>query len=83
MKKAELREYVSRLSDENLLFLHSRFTQRLVGDLPEALEFISKTPEMDRWFSSAGSSEEFYVMVDELNEYIEREKKKRDELVKA
>lgn len=83
MKKAELKEYVGKLSDEDLSFLYSRFTQRLSGDLPDALEIVSKTPEVDRWLASAASSEEFYVLVDQLTEYIEKEKKRREDMIHA
>ena len=80
MKKVEtiLKEYVGKLSDDNLRFLESRLGQRLSGDLPEALSFLAQTNDMDRWLSSAKGAIEFYDMVDTLAKYVEREYKKRN-----
>jgi|SRR5262252_5168084 len=80
MKKVDtlLREYTSKLSDDNLRFLDSRLGQRLSGDLPEALSFLAQTNDMDRWLSSAKGAIEFYDMVDTLAKYVEREYKKRN-----
>ena len=45
-----LREYVSTLSYKELLFLKTRFSQRVGGDLGEAVNFVSKNEEIDKWF---------------------------------
>jgi hypothetical protein len=75
MKKTEtlLKEYVSKLSEDNLKFLAGRFTQRLPGDLAEAINFLSETNEMDRWLSSAKGSWDFYDMLDQVAKYVKRE----------
>jgi len=79
MKKVEtiLKEYVGKLSDENLKFLDSRLNQRLSGDLAEALSFLAQTHDMDRWLSTAKGATEFYDMVDTVARNVEREYKKR------
>ena len=73
MKKIEtlLKEYVSKLSEDNLKFLAGRFTQRLPGDLAEAIDFLSETAEMDRFLSSAKGAWEFYDMLDQVAKYVE------------
>lgn len=75
MKKPEtlLKEYVQRLSDENLKFVNGRLSQRLAGDLPEVLEFFSNSNEMDRWLSSAKSCWDLYDMVDMAQKFAEKE----------
>jgi hypothetical protein len=79
MKKPEslLKEYASRLSDDNLKFLTGRLTQRLGEDLPEVLNFYSTTLDLDRWLSSAKNSTELYDMIDFTHTYIEKEYAKR------
>lgn len=79
MKKPDvyLKEYCTRLSDENLNFLHTRLGQKLSGDMAEALDFLSSVKEIDRWLSSADSSGEFFDMVDLILAACEQEHKKR------
>ena len=49
-----LREYASNLSDDNLNYLNSRLTQRLQGDIVDALDVFHKTNDnICRWLSSA------------------------------
>jgi hypothetical protein len=80
MKKAEVlvKEYVGKLSDEQVTFLHARLTQRYANDMSEALEMVSKTNEVDKWLSSASSAAEFYEMLDKLEQQLEKEVAKRD-----
>jgi hypothetical protein len=72
-----LKEYCQRLSDENLKFLSQRFTQKLLGDTAEALDFLSSTREIDKWLSSAASCDDFYEMLESLQSIIEKEDEKR------
>ena len=62
-----LKEYVSSLSYKELLFLKTRFSQRVGGDLGEAVNFVSKSEEMDKWLLSAEGAEDFYKMLDVLS----------------
>lgn len=75
MKKPDmmLREYSTRLSDDNLKFVNGRLTQRLAGDLAEALDFMSNSNEMDRWFKSAVSCWDVYDMADLVQKNVEKE----------
>ena len=83
MKKAEVlvKEYVGRLSDEHVSFLHSRLTQRYANDVSEALEFVSKANDMDKWLCSASSAAEFYEMLDRIEDQLEKEVAKREKAV--
>jgi len=74
MKKSTVdlvRKYVRRLPDEDLVYLHARLSQRLGGDLGEAVTFIEKSPEMDRWFATASSADDLYDMCDLVYQYLE------------
>ncbi len=81
MKKVDslLREYVSKTSDDNLKFLNSRLSQRLQGDLPEALDFLSTTPEVDRWLGSSKNAWELYDNLDVLGYSVEKECERREQ----
>lgn len=82
MKKKDsiLREYVRSLTEEDLKFLCSRLSHtygRRGGDVPAVVEFVQEAPDMDRLFVSAKDSTSLYDLVDETQEYAEREIKRR------
>jgi hypothetical protein len=55
MKKPNihLKEYCQKLSDDNVKFLYGRLTQRLGGDLAEAVDFLSSFRDLDRMLGSS------------------------------
>lgn len=75
MRKVEvlLRDYVSKLSLDNLRFLTERLNDRYSGDLAEALDFLAKNSELDRWLSSAKSGVELFEMIELIQEYVTKE----------
>ena len=75
MKKPDLylKEYCSRLSEENLKFLAGRLSQRLAGDVAEMLDFCSTVRELDRWLASAQTSDELFDMIDLIAFHVEKE----------
>lgn len=79
MKKFEtvLKECVGKLSDDSLDFLHTRFEQRMTGDLADCLELLSKVSEVDKWLSGAQSCNQFFDMVDQIAEQVSKEFNKR------
>jgi hypothetical protein len=79
MKKVDviLKDYVSKLTIENLKFLYIRLNERIGPDLSEAVEFLSMSGEMDKWMMTAEGHDEFFDMTDLVQEYVERELKKR------
>jgi len=81
MKKPEmvLRECVIRSSDETLKFLGGRLSQRLGGDIPEALEALSEMSEVDRLLSSARSAWDIFDVLDIVQDVVEREIRKRNQ----
>lgn len=74
MKKPEnaIKEYVNKLNDDNLQFMHSRLSQRLFGDLAELLQFIGQS-ELDKCFGSAKNIDELYELLDVLQKYVDKE----------
>ena len=85
MKKPDvyLKEYAQRLSEDNLKFLNQRLSQRLGGDVAEALDFLSGVKEIDRWLSSAASNDEIYDMLDLVESALTAENDRRESLVKS
>ena len=79
MKKLDsiLKEYMGRLNVDTLKYLAIRLEDRVSGDLAEALDVVSKNSEIDKWLRSAETCDEFYDLVDTLQEYVCRELNKR------
>jgi len=79
MKKPEvyLKEFCLKLSDDNLRFLHGRLSQRLGGDLAEAVDFLGGIREIDKWFATASTCNDFYDMVDHIFFAVNKEHEKR------
>ena len=68
-----LKEYVRRLTDEDVRFLFSRFSQMLFGDRAEIVDFLSQTRDIDRHLQSATSSYELFNMVDAIGDLAKKE----------
>ena len=79
MKKPDvyLKEFCHKLSDDHVRFLQGRLNQRLSGDMAEAVDFLSKIREIDKWLGSATDSNEFYDMVDMVYYAVNKEHEKR------
>jgi len=79
MKKPDtvLREYANRISDDDLKFLHTRLSQRLAGDMAEALQFLGKDPAVDRLLRDQQDGEKLYDIIDVLQNYLDQQFKKR------
>ena len=75
MKKTDivLKECVGKLSEDDLNFAVGRLEQNLQGDLPEFLNVLARNYEIDRMLMSAKSADEFYDIVDQLDELVKKE----------
>ena len=75
MKKIDsiMKEYVSKLPFDNLKYLYDRFDERIGPDLSEAIEFISKNPDIDRLLAAAKDYEEFWAVVDTVSGFVGKE----------
>jgi uncharacterized protein YqgV (UPF0045/DUF77 family) len=64
----QIKECVKKVSDDDLKFISQRLSQRLCGDLGEALSLIQeKYPEINRVLSNASNSLELYNTIDVIN----------------
>jgi hypothetical protein len=75
-------EYVSSLPEDVLRFLTGRLSERMSGDLSEALDEMSKSQKMDVVLVSANSGESFYAILDLIQECLQKECKKRNLSIK-
>lgn len=73
-----MREFVRSLSDENLSWLVSRLEQRFPGDLPDALSFMQKNDEANRFLGNANCSREFFETLDTLTSLLWAENRRRN-----
>ena len=72
-----VRDYARKLSDEDLKIIQIKLTQRIAGDVAEALDVIQKNVEIDRWLATAKDAFELFDMVDMIEQYIDQEAKRR------
>jgi hypothetical protein len=77
--KAEVivKEYVKRISDEDLSFLGVRFKQNLCGDGVEIANKLAEDFEIDDWLSTSCSGEEWFEMIDLIADYVKSEYSRR------
>jgi len=66
MKRPEiyLREYCSRLTDDQLNMLATKLFNRQSGDVADVLNFMGSVKEIDKWFVSSATAWELYDMLD-------------------
>lgn len=72
-----LKEYVARLTNEDLDYLYSRTTQLFCGDRAEVVSYLSQYREIDRLLSATNSSDELFDIIDEIGTLVAEENKKR------
>jgi thiamine biosynthesis protein ThiC len=78
MKKNErndsfVKEYVQRLSEDDLTYLQTRFQQKLAGDAAQIADYLSRNREIDRWLASARSNREWFEMFEYVGQTVQRE----------
>ncbi len=70
-------EYAASLSEDELRFLLLRLNERLSGDLPEALNIMSRSPKMDALLQSTESAFELFDMLEKIRDVFAKEGKKK------
>ena len=69
--------YIRRLADKEAIWLYNRLHDRLGNDVAEALRFMSKSPDMDRWFATSRSANELYDMVDMVARFVKQDNRNK------
>lgn len=70
-------EYATQLSDDELRWLGLRLTERLGGDLGEAVEFLSKNEKIDAYLKTTNTADELFEATERIREVVTKECKKR------
>tara|TARA_Y100000034_G_scaffold127552_1_gene180489 strand:- start:723 stop:983 length:261 start_codon:yes stop_codon:yes gene_type:complete len=80
--KTVVTEYGNSLSDEELRWLVGRLTDRLSGDLSDAINVLSKNRRIDSILSSVDGAEGLFDMLDQIRDTLHQICKKKG-LIKA
>ncbi len=75
-------EYVTSLVEDDVRSLSLRLTDRFFGDLPEALNLMSKNLQMDAILASAQSANDLFDLLDKIRDIATKELKKRGQGLK-
>lgn len=78
-----LKSYARRLSEHEIQTLYLLFKEKLAGDYAEAIGILQRAQDLDRWLSSAATHDEFFQMLDLVEENVTNEYKKRYELIRT
>lgn len=76
-KDLTLKEFARAITDDELRETAHRLGRRLSGDVGSYLEFAQEFEELNRIYSGAKTCDGLYDLVDETQEYIERECRRR------
>lgn len=63
-----LKEYCSRLSEENLQIISSLLPQTIAFDRSSACAILQEDKEIDRWLSQATSADDWFSRVDSIGD---------------
>ena len=77
MKKANLREYTSRLADDELRYLATRLNNRLGGDVAEVLERTARDAGVSHWLAESDGAFQLYDRLDQLQAAVAEEVSRR------
>lgn len=82
MKKPDtlVREYVRRLSDDDLHNICTRLSQHVAGDWAECAMIFERDKEINRWLLSANGADEWFDMVDSIGQAAGIEMENRSEV---
>lgn len=68
-----VKEYCSRLSDEDLHTVATMLRDEFSGDVLVALEIFEKDAQVDRWLSQATGNEDLRMRADGIGEFASME----------
>jgi hypothetical protein len=75
------KDYVASLNEEDLRQTYEKIIDRFSGDIGDVINHIDKNKDINKFLHSAKNSDEIYDIVDALFPHVEKEYKKRFELI--
>jgi uncharacterized protein YqgV (UPF0045/DUF77 family) len=74
----QIKECVKKVSEEDLKFLSQRLSQRLGGDLGEAMSLVQERyPDLNKVLTNTPSCSELYNVIDTLDRQIQEAASKK------
>lgn len=64
-----IKEYCSRLSDEDLQSVATLLPQSIAGDRSAACELLQKDVQIDRWLNQAIGADDWFTRADGIGEF--------------
>lgn len=77
-----VKEYVQRISNEDLFFILERLDQPISGDRADVCSVFEKDKDIDRWLLQAKGAEDWFDKVDSIQEAAIIEMSRRQVVVK-
>jgi hypothetical protein len=78
-----IKEYCSRMSDDDLANISQSLPQKVAGDRSFACSILQRDKEIDRWLSLASGPDDWFNKVDSIGEFALIEADSRAKKTKA
>lgn len=72
-----VKEYTKKLSDADLRYLTDKLSLRVGSDVSDAVGFLEKSQDIKTWFGMAKNAEDFFDMIDQVENFLNNEHNKR------
>lgn len=72
-----LKQYCSRLSEQDISMLSQLLPQTIAFDRSEACSILQKDKEVDRWLSQASGSDDWFMKIDSIADFVAAEMESR------
>ena len=72
-----VKEYVKRISNDDLAYLGIRFKQDMCGDKAEIALKLAQDAEVDQWLATSKSADEWFEMVEYIGDCVKIEYNRR------
>lgn len=68
-----IKEYVRRLSEDEINFLNPRFNQLLFGDRADIVDLLSKDKHIDKLLASASDATQWFDLLEAIGNAVKKE----------
>lgn len=72
-----IKQYCSRLSDQDISVLSQLLPQTIAFDRSEACSILQRDKEVDKWLMQASGSDDWFAKVDSIADFIVAEMESR------
>lgn len=72
-----IKNYCTKISDEDLLILSTHLPQNIIGDRANACHILQKDESVNGWLTHASNAEDWFNKVDTIGEFASLEIQER------